>query len=344
VEGEVTVAASQRVDAADLVARADLPGPVHALGAAAALGIPRAELSRHMVALVGQAVAEGQVIARSSSLFGLFSATVEAPVGGIVESVSATTGQVLIRAAPAPIELNAYVSGTVVEVFPSVGVTIEAEVALAQGIFGFGGEASGDLVRACAGPGELLDEGHLSSEHRDRVVLGGGRITRGALQRLRELGVRAVVTGSARGADLIATVGHQLNPAATGDEETGFTLVLTEGFGELEMARRTFELLTALEGRRVSASGATQVRAGVIRPEIVGPPLDAPAVDRAVGAELGALVRVVRGERFGAVGTVVGAPDEPRELGSGAVATVFEVELEDGTSAVVPRANVESIG
>jgi hypothetical protein len=314
------------------------------VSAAAALGVARAEISRHVVVAVGEAVAEGQVVARSRSLFGLLTAEVRSPVGGVLESISEATGQLLIRAAPRPIELPAYVTGTVVEVAPGAAVTVEAEVALAQGIFGIGGEAFGELIRVCREPDQILDENRVSSDHRGAVLLGGGRVTLSALRRMREIGARAVVTGSASGADLIELVGGGLNPAATGDEDLGLTVVLSEGFGELAMAGGTFELLSALEGRPVSASGATQVRAGVIRPEVVGPALDARPDTAPAGEVAGQLVRIVRGARFGAVGRVVAAPDEPVQIDNGALASVYEVELEDGETAVVPRANVEHLG
>jgi len=344
VGGDVLVGVGRVVAPRDIVARAELPGPPYPVSAAAPLGVARDDLARHVVVGVGEAVSEGQVIARSRSLFGLLTNEVRAPIGGVLESVSGTTGQLVIRAAPEPIELAAYLPGTVVGVDPSGVVTVEGEVALAQGIFGLGGETFGEARRVCSGPDATLDESRISGDHRGAVLIGGGRATLRALERAREVGASAVVTGSAHGQDLIALVGGGLNPAATGNERLGITLVLTEGFGDLPMAAATFDLLTALDGRLVSASGTTQVRAGVIRPEIVGPSLDQRAADEPAAAVVGARVRIVRGERFGAVGRVAAAPDEPREIGSGSLATVYEVELSAGEILAVPRANVEHLG
>jgi len=343
VGGEVFVVEGQAVKPPEIVARAELPGSPYPVPASAVLGVARAELKKHVIIELGDAVAEGQVIARSRSLFGLFTNEARAPVGGVLESISDTTGQLLIRAAPEPVELPAYLPGTVVEIEAGSGVTVEAEVALVQGIFGLGGEAFGDAVCVCRSAEETLDADSISTDHRAAVLIGGGRVTLAALERAREVGAIAVVAGSASGADLIALVGGELNPAATGDEDLGLTLVLTEGFGELAMAQGTFELLGELAGQLVSTSGTTQVRAGVIRPEVLGPCLDASEVEKSMEGEIGARVRIVRGERFGAVGRVSAAPDELREIGSGALATVYEVDLADGGTAVVPRANVEHL-
>ena len=59
--------------------------------------------------------------------------------------------------------------------------------------------------------------------------------------------------------------------AITGQEEIGLTIVLTEGFGQLAMAAETFDLLKQHEGEPAALNGATQIRAGVLRPEIAIP-------------------------------------------------------------------------
>ena len=46
--------------------------------------------------------------------------------------------------------------------------------------------------------------------------------------------------------------------AITGTEHVGFTLILTEGFGTIPMAQKTFKLLSAHAGEKASISGATQ--------------------------------------------------------------------------------------
>ena len=66
-------------------------------------------------------------------------------------------------------------------------------------------------------------------------------------------------------------LGYDLGVAITGHEDIRPTLIITEGFGQIAMAGRTYELLAANAGRRASANGATQIRAGVLRPEIIIP-------------------------------------------------------------------------
>jgi hypothetical protein len=54
------------------------------------------------------------------------------------------------------VEITAYIPGTVVEVVPNQGVTIEARAAFIQGIFGIGGETHGDLKIVASSPDDVL--------------------------------------------------------------------------------------------------------------------------------------------------------------------------------------------
>lgn len=137
--------------------------------------------------------------------------------------------------------------------------------------------------------------------------------------------------------------------AITGSETVGVTLVVTEGFGEIAMAERTFQLLGELAGREASVNGTTQIRAGVMRPEIVIPRggdevTNGADPDRVAGLlDVGTSVRVIRDPYFGVLGTVASLPPEPQVLGSESRARVLNVETTAGETVVVPRANVELI-
>ena len=147
--------------------------------------------------------------------------------------------------------------------------------------------------------------------------------------------------------ELIDYLGHDIGVAITGQEDIPTTLILTEGFGSISMARRTFDLLKSLQGRKVSINGATQIRAGVIRPEIIAPlevrPEDAQTASGGQILDVGSSIRVIRAPYFGALGKVSKLPAEPAEVESGAVVRVLEAELDDGRTVCVPRANVEII-
>jgi hypothetical protein len=348
--GSVLVSVGQAVEAETIVARTELPGNVQTVNAANILGVLPEDVPDCLVKPVGSPVKKGEVIAESRSFFGLFRSKVASPTDGTVESVSTVTGQALIREPPIPVEVDAYVDGTVVEVHERQGVTIETRGTFIQGIFGIGGETSGVLHVCVGGPGEALTEASLGADVRGKVLVGGSHVTTRVLRRAIQLGAKAVVIGGFDDQDLREFLGYDLGVAITGSEEKGLTLVVTEGFGEIPMAGRTFDLLKSCEGRKVSVSGATQIRAGVLRPEIVAPRLTE-ALPREVrvdggepeGLTVGSLIRAIREPYFGRLGKVALLPPELVALETEAKVRVLEVDFGDGKRTLLPRANVEMI-
>lgn len=190
----------------------------------------------------------------------------------------------------------------------------------------------------------------MSEQHRGQVIVGGARITGAAVRKAAQLGISALVGGGIDDQDLKEILGYDLGVAVTGTETIGTTVIITEGFGDIAMARRTFELLRDHVGKNVSVNGATQIRAGVMRPEIViclegAPAQSEAAASAAVAGTLGVgtPVRMIREPYFGWLGTVSGLPHELQTLASGSKARVVEVKLSDGRTLIVPRANVELI-
>jgi hypothetical protein len=349
LKGEVLVRVGDAVGPDSVVARSELPGNVQTVNLAARLAVDPAQVAGTLLRPLGSVVRAGEAIASARALFGLMKHQVTAPADGTLESVSAVTGQLLLRERPIPVEVNAYVRGNVAEVLAGEGVVVESRGALVQGIFGVGGETFGPVAIATAHPHEPLTAAALGPEHRGAVVVGGSHVAFATVQRARELGVAALVVGGFDDQDLRQLLGRDLGVAITGQEELGLTLVLTEGFGHIAMAGRTWELLRASAGRVASVSGATQIRAGVMRPELLiphdGPVGTAPAQAEGAGSlEIGSAVRVIRQPWFGRLGRVAELPSELRALETEALVRVLVVEFgDDGTRATVPRANVERI-
>jgi len=348
LRGQVLVGVGDTLEPDTVVARTELPGNVQIVNVAAQLSLDPAVVPAALVRPVGSAVRKGEAIAQGRSLFGLVKNTICAPADGTIESVSPVSGQLILREPPIPVEVNAYVRGAVCEVLPGEGVVVETRGAFLQGIFGVGGETFGEIEVAASAPEEELTPAMLLPAHRGKVVVGGSRVSHATLMRAREIGIAAVVAGGFDDRDLRELLGKDLGVAITGSEDLGFTLVLTEGFGRIPMAGRTWRLLQAHQGQRASVSGATQIRAGVMRPEIIIPreqPAGAGAeTDLSTGLEIGSLLRVIREPHFGRIGRVVELPSELQPLETESCARVLVVEFaDDSARAVVPRANVELI-
>jgi len=350
IPGAVLVVQGDQVDSDRVVARAELPGKVHVVNVVNQLGIVPEDLKDFMVKREGDRIEKGEVLAENKPLIAWFKTTVTSPITGIVETISNSTGQVLLREPPRRLDLFGYVDGRIIEVIPGQGVRIETTGAFIQGIFGVGGEAWGPLAMVASGPEESLEAVQLTADHAGKIVIGGAFVQTEALQRAKAIGVKGIVVGGMDDRDLRELLGYDLGVAITGTENIGFTLILTEGFGRIPMAMKTFELLRSLSGRKASISGATQIRAGVIRPEIIVPRAADEFIQTAVpsdqaseGAKVGDPVRVIREPFFGRIGEVVSLPSDRVLIPTESHVRVMEIQFFDGSRAVVPRANVEII-
>lgn len=348
LEGEVLVKTGDLVKADTIVARTELPGKVYPVNVANQLGVDPGRLGEFMKFKSGDTVTEGQLIAETPGFMGFFKAESRAIVSGTIESVSSVTGQVILQASPIPVSVNAYMNGRVVEVIPGEGCVVQANATLVQGIFGLGGEVRAPLMMAVKAAGDTLDPAHLSREMEGKVVVGGAYVSLAGFRRALELGIKGIVTGGFDYDEIKDLLGYEVGVAITGGEQFGLTLVVTEGFGSIAMAPATFDLLSRKAGQQASINGATQIRAGVIRPEVVVTYDDDVATDKWVAPEptgiaLGDVIRGIRTPYFGRLGRVVGLPVDPVVLDTESKARVMDVEFSDGTRALIPRANVETI-
>jgi len=346
--GAVLVKVGDVVRADTPVARAELPGKVLPMNLANQLGISPDEIKEYLVKKEGDHIHKDDILAENKPLIKWFKTEVRSPITGKVESISTITGQVLLREPPRILEIRAYVDGRVTEVYPQQGVTVETTCSLVQGIFGIGGETNGELMMGVSTPDQPLTPEQLRPDMKGKIVVGGSFMAAATMMKAKELGILGLVVGGIHDKDLRALLGYDLGVAITGTEQVGFTLILTEGFGTIPMAAKTFALLSARQGKAASISGATQIRAGVIRPEIIIPQ---PAVSdegnalrpQREGIQVGDPVRIIRDPWFGRIGEVAGLPSELRKIPTESEVRVLEVRFPDGRTAVIPRANIEVI-
>jgi hypothetical protein len=348
IKGEVLVGIGDSVDPSTPIARALLPGNLQTLRIADPLGVEPKDAQAFMVVKVGDHVEKGDLVATGKKLFGIFKAPVaNSEHTGTLESFSEITGNALIREPSIPIDMNAYIKGKVAEILPEEGAIIETRCAMVQGIFGVGGERQGVLRQAVATADEVIDEKHILDTDAGKILVGGAGMTAAAIKRASDVGAAGIIAGGLKDSDLIEFLGYDIGVAITGSEKINLTLMVTEGFGFLPMAARTFELLASLEGHDCSINGATQIRAGVIRPELIVPEPrttgEASQEAKVLSLNIGTQIRVIREPYFGLLASVTDLPPELVTLDSGTHVRVLRAKLNSGEEVTVPRANVEII-
>lgn len=347
IKGETLVQIGQSVEPDTVIARAKLPGILQTIKLSEKLGVDAKDAPDMLTLKPGDPIAKEQVIAETKGMFGFFKQKVISDYTGTVESVSEVTGNLLVREPSIPIDVNGYVKGVIADLIPDEGAIVETRCAMVQGIFGIGGERTGTVRIAVKDAGEVLDASHILPTDAGKILVGGSGVTFDALVRATEVGAKGIIAGGIKDQDLVKFLGFDIGVAITGNEAITITVLVTEGFGFLAMAGRTFELLKSLEGQFGSLNGATQIRAGVIRPELLVPLSTATAeghkAAQVFSLEIGTPIRAIREPYFGQLGHVTELPPNLEVLESGTEVRVLHAKLSDGRNVVIPRANVEIV-
>jgi len=347
LKGDVLVKSGDQLTPDTIVASTNLPGNVQMLKVSNILNIDPKDVVEALQVKEGQEVKKGDIIAETSGIFGMFKSSVESPVDGTIESISQSTGRVVVREAPIPVEVDAYVSGVVDDVVENEGIVLKSNAAFIQGIFGIAGEKRGDLLVVSSGPEEELTADQITGDMKGKILIGGSFLSLEAYKKALSVQVAGIVVGGFNYYDLKAILGYNLGVAITGTEKLNTALIVTEGYGSIPMSEATFSLLKENDGKAASINGATQIRAGVIRPEIVIP-LDSGKTDNdssskiPEGIQEGSTVRVIRSPNFGKIGKVISLPSELNKMESETMVRVAEINI-DGNNILIPRANLEMV-
>jgi transcription antitermination factor NusG len=347
LKGDVLVKAGDSLNPDTIVASTNLPGNVQMLKVSNILNIDPKDVVEALKVKEGQSIKKGELIAETSGMFGMFKSSVESPVDGTIESISQSTGRVVVREAPIPVEVDAYVKGVVDEVVENEGIVLSSNAAFIQGIFGIAGEKRGELALVSSSPSEELKADQITSGMKGKILIGGSFLSLEAYKKALSVNVAGIVVGGFNYYDLKAILGYNLGVAITGTEKLNTALIVTEGYGSIPMSEATYSLLKDNVGNAASINGATQIRAGVIRPEIVIP-LENSNTDNdseskmPEGIQEGSIVRVIRSPNFGKIGKVTSLPSELNKMESETMVRVAEINI-DGSNFLIPRANLEMV-
>jgi hypothetical protein len=342
--GEILVKVGDKVSANQPVAKAEFPGEMIIMRVAEQLGIDAKEALDLFSVKEGDSVSTGQVICEYKGLFGLFKNTFKSEYSGVVEFINKETGHIGLRLPSHTIQLEAYISGKVISVEEKKSLTIETQCIFVQGIFGVGGEKHGKLKALNVNPDVSISVADIPGELKGSILYGGSAPSSDALKKAAAGGAVGFITGSIDDKALADYLGYDIGIALTGNEKIGMTVIVTEGFGKMGFSSSALNLLKECEGREASINGATQVRAGALRPEIIIPSGDyVPETEKETPAFLsvGSKIRIIREPFFGLHATIKEMPFKPEIIDSGAEVRVLKAEIENGKIVTVPRANVE---
>ncbi len=346
--GEVLVEMGDAVPVGVDVAKGELPGELYVLRLPERMGLEVFEVLGGLKKKAGERVNKGELLCEHAGLFGLLKTRYASPDTGVIEFITEKSGHVALRLPSKPISVDSFMGGCVVEIEEGKAVVLETEAAFVQGIFGVGGERAGVIRMLDIEPDKEITPSDLPEDISGSILVGGARPQLEALQLAAERGAVGCITGSIDDQVLAAYLGYDLGIALTGDEDVPLTLIMTEGFGNMRMSRRSLEVLSKHDEATAVMNGMTQVRAGAVRPEVIIPlesKSDHSIVDEqqlAKGLDIGSEVRLIRVPYFGQRAVITKLPKEEYQIETGAHTRVLHAKLEStGEEVIVPRANVE---
>ncbi len=328
--GHVMVAIGDRVDAVDVIARS--AGSVHLrpVPLGRYMQTQETSLDKYLRKHPGDTVEPREIIASKPEWFGSLQRIYRAPGAGRIGAVQGTW--LALELTDTPFDLRALYRGTVVNLFPSYGVTIEAVGSLVQGVWGDGGEGYGVLKQVETSE-SVAAEDKINETFSGSIVLGGAGITEQALRKAAQVQVAGLILGGIQPSlrDLVRTL--------------KLPTLVTEGFGEHAMAAPILKLLTSHLGEAVSLDASPgQDRAW--RTEVFIPAIserEAAQPFAPLAAKTDAHVRILTAPSEGAIGKIVKIPPVPQALESGVTAWGAEVELTGSERVFAPWQNLELI-
>ncbi|MCG2760300.1 MAG: M23 family metallopeptidase, partial [Candidatus Delongbacteria bacterium] len=219
----------------------------------------------------GETVRENHIIGMK---IGRYPKILKSPIKGIIKKIDKTNGTVVIENVVIPYLLKAFVSGEVVSVEDGKSVTVASKCAVIQGATGFGGETYGDVyyidnLRRFINDLKSSTDNSMNLE--SKILVFHDSINLETLELAVKLKVSGMIAPSINNKDWVLFCKNELNVAFTGDEHFGFSLVLIKGFGNVNLEDDVSSLLKSYQDREISITGRTQIRAGIIRPQMILP-------------------------------------------------------------------------
>lgn len=246
-------------------------------------------------------------------------------------------GQVILQVDPMPVSVLALTPGRVTAIKGENAVVIETTGALIQGAWGNGKSAFATLTMEPDGGIETLEgDSLLQEQSRTAVVMRGP---------IRGPNVFAIAAAQSIQALIAPSMSSGLREIAL---RQTIPVIVTEGFGDLQMPEIVYNLLRGNMGRTVAVDAIEPSRWSGERPEIVipigsgGGRPPAPAKDQPLVE--GALVRIARAPRAGEAGRVVRLVEAPRAVENGLRLVGAEVQISQDKVVFVPLANLELLG
>lgn len=189
---------------------------------------------------------------------------VKSPATGFITEIT-PSGSITIKYKIRQQDLKAFVNGRITHVYDKTAVDILTYGTRINGKIGFGNEACGELV--------ILDALNMANNYNleGKIVLLNKTPKVRELTLLNEAAIAGLIIPSISYSEWLDFFPFEIGVVVTGNEVVKYPVIITEGFGDIEINSEILKALKQAAGDVVSICGRTQIRAGVIRPLIILP-------------------------------------------------------------------------
>jgi uncharacterized protein (TIGR01319 family) len=213
-------------------------------------------LKGHLKFKMGDYIQGGQSLIKLSGTI-----RIPAPITGILKEINTVDGTILIQYDTDPTPLLATVPGKISWVNEMRGADITGQFKILHGVIGFG--------RVNGGPAVRMPDNTIPRDVAGKVIISRHPLDAELLNQCQNLDISGVIAPSIPNIEWVSFYGREIGVALTGDEDIPFPVILTEGFGQVEMSPERWEYFSDTQGSIVTLYTFTQIRAGVSRPMIV---------------------------------------------------------------------------
>ena len=264
-----------------------------------------------------------------------------------VARISLTEGFILLKPLYQATEITAQLDGKVRALHAPDTCVIESYGHRFMGAVGFGGEANGFLEMLPSGDRDIdVNDIPEANVVQGKIVIGKRGVTLEALRLLEQHDIAGMVLGCID-LGILRAFSNQLPLKSLGKlMDIPFPIVVLQGFGA-EMLSQTWNDISALSGKRAVLDASTQLRAGVVRPELlvalVDEMPDEEMQDPEVRLQLqvGDHVVLVREPHFGRSATISAIEHRLQVTAAGTRAALATVALDIGGECMVPLTNCQ---
>jgi len=223
------------------------------------LGIKPSEIRGYLKKRLGDFITSGEILAVKN--YEKQDHILHAPATGTLTNVDTKKGTVTIQYKKKDLKLISPLQGTVTGIEHARHVELEYQGRALPASIGFGQTAFGQLVVLPS-----MDENKLKP---DSIVALSYTPDMATLDILVRHQVRGLIVPSLPQKLVVELLGFELGVGITGGEHLPLSLLLLNGFGESPMPEDVVNRLKQQEGRQAAILPDTQIRAGVVRPELI---------------------------------------------------------------------------